>query len=73
MDKVIISAAITGAVHTPSTSPILPVTPKQLGDEAVAACEAGAAIVHIHVRDPETGRPSYNIGLFEETFSPIKQ
>ena len=50
MDKVIISAAITGAVHTPSMSPYLPITPKQLADEAVAACEAGAAIVHIHAR-----------------------
>ena len=49
MDKVIISAAITGAVHTPSMSPYLPISPKQLADEAVAACEAGAAIVHIHV------------------------
>ena len=58
MDKVIISAAITGVVHTPSMSPYLPITPKQLADEAVAACEAGAAIVHIHVRDPETGKPS---------------
>ena len=57
MDKVIISAAIMGAVHTPSMSPYLPITPKQLFDEAVAACEAGAAIVHIHVRDPETGKP----------------
>ena len=46
MDKVIISAAITGAVHTPSMSPYLPITPEQLADEAVAACEAGAAIVH---------------------------
>ena len=73
MDKVIISAAITGAVHTPSMSPYLPITPQQLADEAVAACEAGAAIVHVHVRDPETGKPSYDIELFQETFSNIKR
>ena len=73
MDKVIISAAITGAVHTPSMSPYLPITPEQLADEAVAACEAGAAIVHIHVRDPATGKPSYDIELFQETFFNIKQ
>ena len=73
MDKVIISAAITGAVHTPSMSPYLPITPQQLADEAVAACEAGAAIVHVHVRDPETGKPSYDIELFQETFSSIKR
>ena len=73
MDKVIISAAITGAVHTPSMSPHLPITPQQLADEAVAACEAGAAIVHIHVRDPETGKPSCDIELFQETFSDIEQ
>lgn len=73
MDKVIISAAITGAVHTPSMSPYLPITPEQLADEAVAACEAGAAIVHIHVRDPASGKPSYDIELFQETFFNIKQ
>ena len=73
MDKVIISAAITGAVHTPSMSPFLPITPQQLADEAVAACEAGAAIVHVHVRDPRTEKPSYDIELFQETFSSIKQ
>jgi len=73
MDKVIISAAITGAVHTPSMSPYIPITPQQLADEAVAAYEAGAAIVHIHVRDPETGKPASDIELFQETFSSIKQ
>ena len=71
--KVIISAAITGAVHTPSMSPYIPITPQQLADEAVAAYEAGAAIVHIHVRDPETGKPASDIELFQETFSNIKQ
>jgi uncharacterized protein (DUF849 family) len=55
--KVIITCAITGAIHTPSMSAALPVTPQQIADSAVAAAEAGAAIVHLHARDPETGRP----------------
>jgi len=71
--KVIIIAAITGAVNTPSMSPYLPITPQQLADEAVAACEAGAAIVHTHVRDPETGQPSLDIELFKEIFSTVKK
>lgn len=58
MNKVIITAAITGAVHIPSMSKYLPITPEQIIDEAVAANNAGAAIVHIHARDPETGQPT---------------
>ena len=71
--KVIIIAAITGAVNTPSMSPYLPFTPQQLADEAVAAAEAGAAVVHTHVRDPETGQPSLDIELFKEIFSNVKK
>jgi uncharacterized protein (DUF849 family) len=55
--KVIITCAVTGAIHTPSMSPHLPITPQQIADEAVAAAEAGAAILHLHARDPATGRP----------------
>jgi uncharacterized protein (DUF849 family) len=55
--KVIITCAVTGAIHTPSMSPHLPVTPQQIADEAVAAAEAGAAILHLHARDPLDGRP----------------
>jgi uncharacterized protein (DUF849 family) len=55
--KLIITCAVTGAIHTPSMSPYLPVTPQQIADEAVAAAEAGAAILHLHARDPATGRP----------------
>ena len=55
--KVIITCAVTGAIHTPSMSPHLPVTPEQIADAAVGAAEAGAAIVHLHARDPEAGRP----------------
>jgi uncharacterized protein (DUF849 family) len=55
--KVIITCAVTGAIHTPSMSPHLPITPEEIADAAVGAAEAGAAIVHLHARDPETGRP----------------
>ena len=52
-DKVIITCAVTGAIHTPSMSPYLPVTPEEIADAAIGAAEAGAAIVHLHARDPE--------------------
>jgi uncharacterized protein (DUF849 family) len=55
--KVIITCAVTGAIHTPSMSPHLPVTPQEIADAAVAAAEAGAAILHLHARDPNNGRP----------------
>ena len=55
--KVIITCAVTGAIHTPSMSPHLPITPQQIADEAVAAAEAGAAILHLHARDPVNGKP----------------
>ncbi|MGB1011439.1 MAG: 3-keto-5-aminohexanoate cleavage protein, partial [Thiolinea sp.] len=55
--KVIITCAVTGAIHTPSMSPYLPVTAEQIADEAIAAAEAGAAILHLHARNPETGQP----------------
>lgn len=57
-DKVVITAAITGAVHIPSMSPYLPVTPDQIIDQAVEASEAGAGVVHIHARKPENGEPT---------------
>jgi len=72
MAKSIITAAITGAIHTPSMSPYLPITPKQIADEAVRAYEAGAAIVHIHARNPETGQPTSNVELFREIITDIK-
>jgi uncharacterized protein (DUF849 family) len=58
MSKIIISCAITGAIHTPSMSPYLPVTGEEIASQAIAAAEAGAAILHLHARDPETGHPS---------------
>ena len=73
MSKVIISCAITGSIHTPSMSPHLPVTPDQIADQAVAAAEAGAAILHLHARDPENGRPSAATEHFMAFLPRIKQ
>ena len=56
MSKVIITCAVTGAIHTPSMSPYLPVTPEEIIEASVAAAEAGAAIIHLHARDPVTGK-----------------
>jgi uncharacterized protein (DUF849 family) len=65
-DKVIINCAVTGSIHVPSMSSHLPITPKQIAEEAVAAARAGAATVHLHARDPQTGEPTMNLGLFQE-------
>src|SRR5688500_7837832 len=67
--KVVITCAITGSIHTPSMSPHLPVTPAEIADAAVAAAEAGAAIVHLHARDPVDGRPTQDPKWFRE-FAP---
>ena len=72
MEKRIITAAITGSVHTPTMSPYLPITPKQIADEAARAGEAGAAVAHVHVRDPETGQPSASLDLFREVITEVK-
>ena len=58
MSRILITCAVTGSIHTPSMSPYLPVTPEEIAAQAVEAAEAGAAILHLHARDPETGRPS---------------
>ena len=71
--KVIITCAVTGSIHTPSMSPHLPVTPDQIAAEAIAAVEAGAAIVHLHARDPDTGRPTQDPELFQRFLPRIKQ
>jgi len=65
-EKVIISCAVTGAIHIPSMSPYLPITPGQIAQEAIAAAQAGAGSVHIHARDPKTGEPTMDLALFEE-------
>jgi len=71
--KVIITCAITGAIHTPSMSPHLPMTPEEIADSAVAAAEAGAAILHLHARDPETGRPDQSPEAFGRFLPRVKQ
>ena len=72
-NKVIITCAITGAIHTPSMSPHLPVTPDEIADAAIGAAEAGAAIVHLHARDPKTGRPDQSPEAFGRFLPRIKQ
>ena len=73
MAKVIISCAVTGSIHTPSMSPHLPVTAAEIADAALGAAEAGAAIVHLHARDPVDGRPDQSPEAFEPFLRVIKQ
>lgn len=70
--KVIITCAVTGAIHTPSMSPYLPVTPQEIADAAIGAAEAGAAVVHLHARDPQNGKPSQDPELFRQFLPKIK-
>jgi len=72
-DKVIISCAITGAIHTPTMSPYLPITPEEISREALAAAKAGAAILHLHARDPETGKPDQSPEAFARFLPHLKQ
>jgi uncharacterized protein (DUF849 family) len=69
----IITCAITGAVTTREQTPYLPVTPEEIATSALEAAEAGAAVAHIHVRDPETGRPSVNVDHYRDTVDRIKK
>ena len=71
--KVIISCAVTGSIHVPSQSPHLPLTPAQIAESAIGAAEAGAAIVHLHARDPETGRPTPDPDVFARFLPQIKE
>lgn len=71
-DKVIISCAITGSIHTPTMSPHLPVTPDQIAGNAIGAAEAGAAILHLHARVPETGQPTQDPEAFKRFLPQIK-
>lgn len=70
--KVIVTCAVTGAIHTPSMSPHLPVTPDQIVRDAIAAAEAGAAIIHVHARDTETGRPVQTPEAFRRILPRIR-
>lgn len=69
--SVIVSCAITGGIHTPTMSAALPVTPAEISRQAIDAIHAGAAIVHLHARDPETGLPSSDPALFRQILEPI--
>jgi len=70
--KVIITCAITGSIHTPSMSPYLPVTPQEIAESAVEAAEAGAAIIHLHARDPQTGFPDQSVEAYTDILPVIK-
>jgi uncharacterized protein (DUF849 family) len=71
-DKVIITCAVTGNLTTPEQTPHLPITPVQIADACLGAADAGAAIVHIHVRDPKTGRPSMSLDYYSEVVGRIR-
>lgn len=71
--KVIITCAVTGAIHTPSMSPYLPVTPQEIIDDGIKAFEAGASILHLHARDPENGRPTQDPEMFRKFLPQLKQ
>jgi uncharacterized protein (DUF849 family) len=73
VDKVIISCAVTGSITRPDQHPGLPITPAQIADAAIEAAGAGAAVAHIHVRDPKTGAPSMALELYREVVDRIRQ
>lgn len=73
MSKIIITCAITGSIHTPSMSPHLPITADEITEHALGAAQAGAAILHLHARDPENGRPSAKPAHFMAFLTRIKQ
>jgi uncharacterized protein (DUF849 family) len=73
MNKRIFTAALTGAIHTPSMSPYLPVTPQQLIEEAIRVHDAGGAVAHVHVRDPQTGLPNADQSIYREIAGAVKR
>ena len=73
MSKVIISCAVTGAVHTPTMSRFLPITPAQIAAQGIEAAEAGAAVLHLHARDPKDGRPTPDPAVFMQFLPRIKE
>lgn len=72
MSKVIITAAVCGSNPTREMNPAVPYTPAEIADEVVACCDAGAAIAHVHVREPETGAPSHRLELFREVVDRVR-
>ena len=73
MKRVIITAAITGSIHTPSMSPYLPITPEQIAEEAIKVYDAGGAVAHVHVRDPKTGIPNADQDAYREIAMEVKK
>ena len=73
MRKVIITCAVTGAAEHTHINPAVPITPEEIANECLSAHKAGAAIVHIHVRDPDTGKPSMEESLYKEVVDRIRQ
>jgi uncharacterized protein (DUF849 family) len=71
--KAIITAAITGAIHTPAMSPHLPITPQQIIDDIMSVYDAGGAVAHLHVRDPQTGQPKADQAIFREVVTEVKR
>jgi len=71
-DKIFITCAVTGNLTTPDQTPHLPITPEQIADACLGAAEAGAAIVHIHVREPATGKPSMELGYYRDVVERIR-
>jgi uncharacterized protein (DUF849 family) len=71
--KVIITCAVTGSVHTPTMTPYLPITPEEIAEASIGAAEAGAAVIHLHARDPKDGRPTPSPDVFMRFLPRIKQ
>ena len=71
--KIIISCAVTGSVHTPSMSPHLPLTPEEIAEQSIAAAEAGAAVLHLHARNPQDGRPTPDPAVFMQFLPRIRE
>ncbi|MBC7938300.1 MAG: 3-keto-5-aminohexanoate cleavage protein, partial [Chitinophagaceae bacterium] len=72
-DTIILTCAVTGNLTRPEQTPHLPITPSQIVEESLAAAEAGAAAVHLHVRDPQTGAPSMALELYAEVVSALRK
>ena len=72
-NKVIITCAVTGSIHTPTMSPHLPITPDEIADASIGAWEAGASIIHLHARNPEDGSPTPDPDVFMEFLPRVKQ
>src|ERR1700746_337470 len=71
-EKIFITCAVTGYLNTPEQTPYLPKSPEEIAEAALGAAEAGAAIVHIHVREPNTGKPSMELAYYKEVVERVR-